>query len=375
MTNRITEGFDWFPTGKSVAERQRLFAANQMFYYQDGVSTSVFPDVSSTEVPFGFGKSFYYSHSSAVSGEFRQGFVVPFQDTVTPVSEGYFGIRLKIINHENLGADGPILCFYDAVTNAPQFGISFAENGVIRLWRGWPYTGTLLASSRVNSFQEEEWFWIEIYGLVANSGGEVEVRINTVAKISLVGADTQNTATDDVDSVFIGARKDNYEITFAYDDMYFNDTAGTINNSWLGNVRVKTAFMIADGDNIDFSIGGSSPAATNWQSVLNTNLDDTKYVYSGTAGQYDLYDLDPIQASPLVHVVQVRAALRMDDATQRVGRYKIKVNGVEYEGTVDHYMNQTYTMYFDRWELNPNTAAGWTGTEVNGIQPGVKVQA
>jgi hypothetical protein len=133
--------------------------------------------------------------------------------------------------------------------------------------------------------------------------------------------------------------------------------------------------MIADGATDNFSIGGSSPAATHWQSVLNQNLDDTKYEYSSNVGDIDLFTPDPNLNSPLVHALQVRTALRQDDATQRVARHLLRISGLNYVGTVDHYTNQTYTFYRTRWELNPNTGVSFTGAEVNGLQPGVKVQA
>jgi hypothetical protein len=52
--------------------------------------------------------------------------------------------------------------------------------------------------------------------------------------------------------------------------VYFNDAAGSMNNTFLGNVRVKSQFTASAGDSTQFTIGGSAPAATNWQSVLNT---------------------------------------------------------------------------------------------------------
>jgi hypothetical protein len=224
-------------------------------------------------------------------------------------------------------------------------------------------------------FQEDQDFFLEIHGVIASSGGSVEVRVNTVPVISLTGANTQGATITTCDSIFLGIYVPGGGVEGHFDDLYVNDTSGGVNDSWLGNVRVKTQFMIANGFTNDFSIGGTSPAATHWQSVLNQNLDDTKFEYSPNIGDIDLFTPDPNLNSPLVHAVQVRMALRQDDATQRVARALVRVSGTNYVGSVDQYTNQTFTMYRERWQLNPNTGVSFTGAEVNAIQAGVKVQA
>jgi len=378
MTNRIVDGLDWFASGQNTATRQMLFAANGWYAYGQQLSDPC--DVITGA--FGFGKAFLYDKTVGSFSSYTNGYVIPIG---VSVSEGFVGFHYYRYDDSFFGQPG-MVCFFDAVNNQCQVSICFEDYGIIKVWRGFrpngtsPSTADLLGTSAVGAYQDGEQFHVEAYVKVDSTDGEVEVRINTAQKVSIVGSNTKGSSGSSVaDSLWIGACQTAVSGVHAthywLDNLFFNDTAGTINNDWLGNVRVKTQFMIANGPHISFSIGGSSPAATNWQSVQNTLLDGTKFVYSGTVGNYDLYDPDPNLNAPLVHSLQIRGALWQDDATQRVAKYLVQIAGVDYDAPTSFYTNQTPTFYKDRMEVNPATSAGWTGADVNGLYAGVKVEA
>ena len=360
MANLIVDGFDWFPSGQSSATRDRLWAANNMFL----ISGSIDADVTTGR--FGFGKAFLFNDNVGVTA--KNGYVVPIGTTPATLFMG--GAMFVFPDQQNVCTSE--VGFYDAVSDSAQLYIRFAANGVVKVVRG---DGTALANSVAGSFQENEWFHFEIKATIDNSAGACEVRINTVPVIQLVGADTQNTSHAYADSILLGYSNTNANNTvhYALDDLFVNDTTGAENNDWLGNVRVKTQFMVGDGFTNQFTIGGTSPAATHWQSVLNTILDDTKYEFDSNIGDIDLFTPDPNLNSPLVHSLQVRMGLRQDDATQRMAHAMLRISGTNYEGSVDQFTNQTYTFYKERFELNPNTGVAFTGADVNGLQAGVKV--
>jgi hypothetical protein len=377
LANLNTEGFDWFPSGKTVAERQDLWAANRYFNPDSAGGMQSTPDVITGR--FGFGKAFSIVNSQNPSQWQANGYCVPVYDEL---EEGFVGFSFFRAKVGNTSFTHPGIGFYDAITGAMQLYIEFGEVGVIRVWRGWPtsWDGPVsIGTSSAGAFEEGVWFNVEVYAKIGNTGGEVQVRINTVIKVDIVAADTQNTALAQFDSVFLGAAQVGAFLTngasFAIDDFFINDTTGATCNTWLGNLRVKSQWMTADGANIDFTIGGTSPAATNWQSILNNNLTDAQYVFSATPGEYDLYVPDPNLNAPFVRVLQVRAALRQDDATQRSAKMLLRIGSTLYEDDVEHFTNQNYTMYFGRWELNPDTGVSFTGAEVNALQAGVKVES
>lgn len=370
MANLVTEGFDWFPSGQSLTNRQGLWGANEFFLKDNGGFGAA--DVVTGR--FSFGKALALSGSFGGFFGHSSGYVVPVG--ATP-STGFLGLAMYV-DHNLPTVSRPLVGFYDGVTDDYQVTLRFCPNGVIKVYNGDP-DGTYLTSSKAGSYQEDRWFHCEIRALIADSGGTVEVRINTVPVIQLVGADTKNTVNAYFDSVFLGGHTSNNNVgpssdhPIVYDDMFVNDTTGATENDWAGNLRVKTQFMIANGATDQFTIGGTSPAATNWESVLNINLDDSKYVFSATIGNIDLYTPDPNLNAPLVRVVQVRSALRQDDATQRSAKHIVRIGSTNYVNSLEHFTNQTYTMYKSKWELNPATGVSFTGTEVNGIQVGIEV--
>lgn len=360
MSNLIVDGFDWMPSGQSSATRDRLWAANEFFQ----VSGSLTADVTTGR--FGFGQAFLFS---ANVGGNNRGYVVPIGATPSTLFVG--GAMFIYPDQENICTAA--IGFYDAVNDAAQCFIRFAANGVVKAYKG--DNSTLIQTSAANAFQENEWFHFEIKAVIDNTSGSLEVRINTVPVLQITSADTQNTANAYADSICIGYTNSsaNNHVHYALDDLFINDTTGTENNDWLGNVRVKTQFMIANGFTNQFTIGGTSPASTHWQSVLNQQLDDTTYEYDSTIGDIDLFTPDPNLNSPLVHSLQVRMGLRQDDATQRMAHAMLRISGTNYEGAVDQFTNQTYTFYKERWQLNPNTGVSFTGADVNALQAGVKV--
>jgi hypothetical protein len=375
MSNLITDGFDWMPGGLGFAERTRLFTANEMFGYTSGFADVVVP--SPVTGRFGFGNAIRLVGSSG--GGVNQFYAMPLGSDET---ELYMGIAAYFDDSNSITASS-FVGFFDAVGNHFQVTVELARYGVINVYRGptnpdnpWG-TRTLIGHSRMGSFENNQWFYLEVYCKLHATTGAVEVRCNTVTKVSLVNVNT-------IGSVFVSTA-DSFALGWlssgapghwdaSWDDLYVNNTAGSTCNSWLGNQRVKTQFAIADSSPQNFTIGGTSPASTHWQSVLNQNLDDTKYVFSPTLNDEDFYVFDPNLNSPLVNVLQVRSALRQDDSTQRGAKHEIKIGATKYTNTVQHYTNQTYTFYKSRWETNPSTGVGFTGSEVNGLTgAGIKV--
>lgn len=375
MTTKVIDGFDWFPSGASSTLRTALWGANGWFHRQSGFNSGGVPNVITGR--FDFGKAVSIVATTGTLGSPFNQLVIPIDDLLT---EGYtaFAFYYPSSNGNSHINCKSVIALYDGVNNQYQCSVAFRNNGVIEAWRGHPISGTKLANTPTGSYEDDRWMVVEIRWKVHDTAGEIEVRVNTVQKIDVVSSDTRGgTITTTFDSVGLSAHSEFGEgsQTAIFDDFYFNDINGTVNNDFLGNLRVKTQFMIADGYLNDFSIGGSAPASTNWQSVLNQNIDDTKYVYSPNVGDMDFYTPDPNLNAPYVRALQVRMSLRQDDATQRSARAVIRLSGVNYEDDVEHFTNQSYTFYFGIWELNPATGVSFTGAEVNAAEVGVKVES
>jgi hypothetical protein len=288
--------------------------------------------------------------------------------------EGIFGLGM-FVGPTNSADISQIFHVTDAVSNVRLVTAEFGAYGVIKVYRG--QTEQLLGWTAAGTWTQNEWFWFECRVVIGNTDGEVEVRINTEEVLHLISVDTQPaTATgaffDSWGWGAIGWPTYSPKCEYYIDDIYFCDTTGTVNNTFLGNVRARTLATTGAGSSTQLTIYG--PEATNWETVHNDAIDDTQYVYSSTVGYKDLYTITPSVPAVVVHGLQVRGAYRMDDATQRIARNLVKSGASTSEGD-DHYLNQTFTYYRDIFELDPATALGWSGTAVNAAEIGPKVQA
>lgn len=239
-------------------------------------------------------------------------------------------------------------------------------------------SGTLVTQTPIGTFALSSWFQFEAKVYQHATAGTIDVRYNTKPIISVPSTNTMASGSFSpvgVDAFRLFRPANGSSAPVLFNELIFSDDQGSVNNSWLGTVNVNSQMVVGNGHLNQFTIGGSSPAATNWQSVLNTALNDTKYVYDPTVGDVDFYAIDPSLNSPAVYALQVKAAMRQDDATQRIGRVGVRVGSTDYIGSVDFYLDQNYRLYSDMWELSPASGTGMSGSDVNAMQIGVKVNA
>ena len=152
--------------------------------------------------------------------------------------------------------------------------------------------------------------------------------------------------------------------------MYVNDAV------FEGDQHVFCLNPTGAGTHTDMAIGGTAPAATNWDSVQETpEDDDVTYVDSGTAGDVDTYacsDITSLAGSVLY--VAVNLVSRKDDAGARTLAAIVRPSGTDYQGA-DIGVLDTYADAQTIYEVNPDSAAAWTLTEVNGGEYGQKLVA
>lgn len=365
MSGRATDGFDYIPAGAAYADQ--LLQAGNWFLRGNGV----FGSLAATAVTgrFGFGQALAWDAILQSNGAGLRNVLV--LDDATPATEGFIGLGVYIGSNNEL----PVFVgFYDAVTDAPQVTAAFHPNGVIRAWRGYPSSGDLVATSAAGSYQTNEWFRFEAGARIDDAAGTFEGRVNTEPVFTLVATDTNATGVAGFDSIVVGCLGQNLQgnrFHAMIDDLTVNDAAGALNNTFLGNVRVKTQFTAGAGGFTDFAPTG---AATNWQAALNTLLDDTKYNASPDVGDEDRYAVEAILGAQTVHFWQLRAGLRQTDATQRKVKLPYARGGTEVLGP-EKALNQTYTFYKHIEELDPTTGLGATGTQLNASEIGLKITA
>lgn len=358
---KIIDGFDYFPSAGVATVAQAMGWT--------GYTGSIY---RSTNTRFGYGYSMGVASNDNNIFAYR-----PARGRYTAGTRTYMGMAMYV--PATVGPSWYIGAIdTKTISEATQWTIQFDGLGCLTLRDG---SGTIQDRSAPDSFIPGKWFYLEISTDIGTAGF-FEARINTVPVLSLPAVNITGgtliggypTRGWDVwyhqlSGINSGSGGGGF---WVWDDFYLCDDTGSVNNTYLGNVRAQWLNPISDQTPLDWTIGGTAPAATHYGSVNNYALDDTKYVYSSTVGQRDLYGLNPILNTPGVHGIEVDGAFRQDDATQRVAHNTIQASGTDSEG-VDHYTNQSYTFYSDIWETNPHTGVAFTGSEVNGLYVGPKV--
>lgn len=282
----------------------------------------------------------------------------------------YWGARVKSAGNE-------FFAFYDP-SGAIQFYVVLnpggATSGQIAVYRGGNpqgTTGTLLGTSAGNSFNTSGgWFYLEVGATIATgTSGSVTVRVDGSPVLTLAGVTTQNSATYSTMQQLIWGSFGGGSMTH----MYLCDNSGTLNNSFLGDVRVQTLFPTGAGGTTQFTPVGK---ATNWQNAATVPpAPATDYNESATVGATDLFalsGLDPTFATiPGINVKGVY--LRSTSGTRSMAGV-VKSNATTSTGP-SFATSTSETQVGAIFQTDPNTGAAWTGAGLAAAQPGYTVTA
>ena len=195
--------------------------------------------------------------------------------------------------------------------------------------------------------------YIEVKPLIHNSTGAVAIRINGVAVLTLTNVDTQNGGT---------ATFDNIRLTkfvtgggnFDFDDVYILDTAGGVNDDFLGDVRVQYRAPDGAGNSTQWT----PSAGSNFQNVDDAAPDeDTTYNSATLVGAVDLYTTADLSGSPTsVFAVQAIGRVREDDAGGHTIALVLRASATTDSGTAVT-TNDTYDTKTEVWNANPDASA------------------
>lgn len=265
-------------------------------------------------------------------------------------------------------SNGWLCSFGDSGTE--QISLFFDGTGHLQVRRGsnlGTFGGTTLGTG-TKFFANSTYHYIEIKVVFDNSAGAVTVKVDGVTDISLSGIDTTQTANNYANTFHIGDRSNAHGVT-EYDDVYLCDASGSLNNDFLGDIRIVGLVPTGAGNYAQWTPSTGS----NWQNVDETGPNgDTDYNSDSTPGHRDSFvmgDLPTGAASVLA--VQYTLVARKDDAGTRQVAPFVRISGTDYDGTTVS-VTTTYDTYRELKETSPATSAAWTPSEVNGMEYGVK---
>lgn len=263
-------------------------------------------------------------------------------------------------------ANFPLASFADS--GVPQCSVYVTSAGTIKAYR-WTESGVLLGTSAA-VISPAAFYYIEVKAKIHSSTGTIDVHVNGISVLSLSGVNTQNSGNATADSVGFGNGTGGL-VDMDYDDLYICDSTGSANNDFLGDIRIDATFPNAEGSTIEWT-----PSTGTDNSALvsdNPSNDDSNYDSSSTPGQIDFYDFPNITpTSGTVYGVVLQMTVRKDDAGSRTFRGKIFQGSTEYDGSTVG-AGDTYGIFSEIHEEDPDTSSPWTISGVNAAQFGLEL--
>lgn len=275
------------------------------------------------------------------------------------------GAALRVAPFENTGEEPVLLGVRDASAQVAHL-VTIGNDGRLRLYRR-GYWDQLISTS-VATAAARGWHYVELQVVQGTANGTVKVRANGVLAIDLWSQDTVQNGGQLL-TAFVGAVPGQAcPVTVDVDDLYIADTLGTINNTFLGDVRVDALKAQANGALNQWTVEG---AASAWQAV--SDGDETTALRAATAGLRQTFDVEalPAMTTPAIHGVQVTLLARKTDAG--TGRVRgLVASGAQMAVSSDINLQEQLAWHTALFERNPNGNVQWTEAAFNAAEFGLE---
>jgi hypothetical protein len=280
------------------------------------------------------------------------------------------GAAIRVAPFENTGVEPVLLGVRDANAQVAHL-VRIGEDGRLKLYRG---IGSgmggdeELLSTSIATAPARGWHYVELQVTQGTSNGVLSVRINGILAIQLTAQNTLQ-GGGQLLTAFVGAVPgEPCPVTLDVDDLYLADTSGTINNTFLGDVRVDALPAQADGALNQWTVEGSASA---WQAV--SDGDEASGIRANAAGLRQTFDIAPLpaMATPAIHGVQVTLLARKTDA----GMGKVKglvASGAQTAVSAELILQEQLAWHTALFERNPNGNVPWTEAAFNAAEFGVE---
>jgi len=250
-------------------------------------------------------------------------------------------------------------------------GVTLYPNGQVQ---GFVGSSTLVGSISSVLIIPNVWNWIEFKIKMGtnNTNGEMALRINGVEVFNLTGIDTYD-STYTLRGFQLGLVSRN-EYSYV-DDLVIWDDQGSVNNTWLGDLRIDT--LVPNGAG---TYGSLTPnTGLDYQAVDDTpsaNDGDTTYIAGTGAAVKSSFTMGDLPStSSAILGVMVEARVRKTDAGDIT--YKTLMRSGSTDRT-DAASRSPVTSYVqqqgDIVELDPADSTAWTDADVNALEAGVEIQ-
>lgn len=284
----------------------------------------------------------------------------------------YYSFSLKTLS---LPASTPIRLFGILDPSASSLILlSLTSNGTLRVTDA--ASGTT-DSAVTNVIAVGVWCRIEVkFNLgTSTSTGSLEVRVNGVTVLTLSAQNYFSSAAGALTRFYNTATVSTGDRVF--DDIVLNDSTGTVNNSWLGDVRIDTIQPTADTAQADWAKSSGTSGFALIDDTLGAADGDATYLSSNTVGNKSEFVMSDLpSASGSVFALQMRTKSERAGLSPRTYRTYLKSSSAIANGVTQ----QAYALMYG-WAYNgiadtdPNTTAAWVDAGVNAVNLGLELVA
>ena len=228
------------------------------------------------------------------------------------------------------------------------------------------YVGATLVATGNMVLSLNTWYILDLHIIIHDVNGLIHFKVNGLDDAIYVG----NTAI--IASSVSEFRSKSSNSGIHLDDIIINDTAGTINNSWMGGSKIIALRPIGPG-----SLTQWTPSeGANWECVGEAPISETDYVVGNIAGAIDLYDLSSLPAG--VCSLDTFLGAKVFNSISRSGITTSYVESIIRTNSENTFtppiavplINTIESMI---WDLNPITGTTWTYADINALEVGVKL--
>lgn len=268
---------------------------------------------------------------------------------------------------------GCLMTLYDTTSNV-QMGLMLNADGTLSVYRS---TGATILGTSSFAITGNVWYYIEFKWKIANSisSGDVEVYVDDTNVLTVAAAsDTQNTANAYATHFQIAGNDPGSSGSgnVYYDDIYVIDFSGSVNNARLGPMRIQTLLPSGNGNTSNFT-GSDGNSVNNYQQVDDVSLGVSDYNDGASVGDKDTYAFaDSLSTTSTIKALTINYVAAKTDASARGVKPVVRHSSTDYDGTEDTLA--TNALHYQHvYETNPGTSSGWTKSDIDNAEFGMKV--
>ena len=342
----------------------------------------------------------------------------------------YFGMAIYVLYVSTTWVQ--VVKFVDGGTS--QLDLNITGSGNFYFSRN----GITIGSQTTQSMSFSAWHYIEVKVTINGSSGIAELKVDGNYWIQLSGQNTQVTGNATASQIRFGIAGISTlaNAGFYIDDVYLLNSAGSVNNNYLGDVKIQASFPTGNGTLNNYTQNAASWVAStvmytdqqiidsngNLQRVTNFTGDDKtgsspptwstgalgstttdnhvtwtliqkaplsnynfineplpddnqSYLSDATVSDQDRYTFGAVSGASVFGVAVNMRAQKDDSATRSIRAVTKSSTTVADNGTDFPLSESVYAPYQGFFEVDPNTSTAWTISGVNAAEFGIKTTA